>query len=113
MAALRITIILIVVAVIYLWRVTLLALGCVVYIYLLPGVLAEKKNYPRYQQIYLLCALGGWLLVPWVVALVWAKMVPPVLDETTAELEGEIYRAPARVSANLHPDSTNPASQPE
>jgi hypothetical protein len=87
MLALRIAIFILAVAVVYLFRVCLLALGCVVYAYLLPGVLAQKKNCPKYQRIYWVCGLSGWLIIPWIGALLWVLIASGFPAEKGATLE--------------------------
>lgn len=52
-----------------LFRIILCAAGSVIYVYLLPGIIAAKRGHPRARDIYLICAFGGWLLLPWVGAL--------------------------------------------
>lgn len=52
-----------------LFRVILCALGSVIYLYLLPGIIAAKRGHPRARDLYLICAFGGWLVLPWAGAL--------------------------------------------
>nr|WP_199068482.1 superinfection immunity protein [Chromobacterium sp. ASV5] len=40
--------------------------------YLLPTVTAVLVNSPRLKKIALLNALGGWLILPWLLAMGWA-----------------------------------------
>jgi lysylphosphatidylglycerol synthetase-like protein (DUF2156 family) len=56
------------------FRLVLLMLGSVLYIYLLPGIVAQRRHHLRQQQIYIVTALAGWLVVPWVLALLYASM---------------------------------------
>jgi lysylphosphatidylglycerol synthetase-like protein (DUF2156 family) len=56
------------------FRLVLLMVGSALYIYLLPGVVAQRRHHLRQQQIYMVTALAGWLVIPWVLALVYASM---------------------------------------
>lgn len=56
-------------AAVFAWRLLLFALGSVVYIYLLPWIVAKKHDNPRQREILLVSALGAWLIVPWFGAL--------------------------------------------
>lgn len=70
MKILRVPIALISVILIYIFRTALLALGSVVYLYLLPGVLASYRGYPRTRSVYWICGLSGWTVVPWLACLI-------------------------------------------
>jgi hypothetical protein len=60
-------------AIVTLFRMLLFVLGSLLYVYLLPGIIAGKRNHPHTRDIYLVCALGGWLVLPWLGAL-WAAV---------------------------------------
>jgi hypothetical protein len=87
MVAVRMTVLVSVVAVICLFRLCLLALGSAMYVYLLPGVLAQRRNAPNYERIYIFCAFSGWLFIPWVGALLLVLITPIALGETQFEPE--------------------------
>ena len=59
-------------AVVFACRFVLLAVASVLYVYLLPGVVAQKRSHPRERDIFVATALTGWLIVPWVAALWYA-----------------------------------------
>ena len=52
-------------------RVALVLLGTLVYVLLLPGVIAMKRGYPHVDRVFLWCALLGWTGAAWVAALVF------------------------------------------
>jgi hypothetical protein len=87
MFLLRIAILTLAVAIIYVFRICLLAVGCALYAYLFPGILAQKRGAPGYQRIYWVCGLSGWLLIPWIAALLWVLIDTESLDDKRAELE--------------------------
>lgn len=80
-------IVLLAATILFTFRLILVTIGSIIYVYLLPGVLAEKKNYPGYPRVYLWCALTGWLILPWIAALVWVSTAPAVEDENIPRLE--------------------------
>jgi hypothetical protein len=45
-------------------------------LYVLPSVIASKRNHPQFTTIILLNILCGWTFVVWVVCMVWACMGP-------------------------------------
>lgn len=49
------------------------------FIYFLPSIIAYRKKQPNFSSILALNILLGWLLIPWVIALVWALKVPAIL----------------------------------
>lgn len=59
-------------AVVFACRLVLLAVGSLLYVYLLPGVVAQKRQHPRRREIYIVSALAGWLVLPWIAALAYA-----------------------------------------
>lgn len=69
MKVLRMVIVLVLVAVLYVVRLMVLALGSVARAYLLPAVIASRRNYPKAGRIYWVCGLTGWLLAPWLACL--------------------------------------------
>lgn len=74
MKVLRIAMVLVFVAALYVFRLALLALGCIVYVYLLPAVIASNRDYPRAGRIYWVCGLTGWLLIPWLACLLFVLL---------------------------------------
>lgn len=54
------------------FHIVIIALGCVVYLYFLPGVIAMKRSYPGANRIFLVCALTAWTAVGWIGALAFA-----------------------------------------
>lgn len=74
MKVLRILTVLFLVTLLYVFRVALLALGCVIYVYLLPGVIASHRNYAKADRIYWACGLTGWLIAPWFASLFYVLL---------------------------------------
>lgn len=65
--------------------IALLLIGVVfIYIYFLPSIVASKKQHADKTSILVLNLLLGWLLIPWVIALVWAYKQAPVVVVTMA-----------------------------
>ena len=65
--------------------IALLLFGAVfIYIYFLPSIVASKKKHADKTSILVLNLLLGWLLIPWVIALVWAYKQVPVVVVTMA-----------------------------
>lgn len=54
------------------WFGTILMLVILLGIYLLPGIIALKRATPNRTWIILLDVLGGWTVLGWIGALVWA-----------------------------------------
>lgn len=71
-------------AILTLLRLILCVLGSLVYLYLLPGTIADKRGHPRMRDIYLVCAFGGWLVLPWLGAL-WVATHGTQEDPLAAE----------------------------
>lgn len=64
-------------------KIALLVMGAVfIYIYFLPSIVASKKQHADKTSILVLNLLLGWLLIPWVIALVWAYKQAPVVVVT-------------------------------
>jgi hypothetical protein len=59
-------------AALYTFRVAMITLGSILYIYLLPGVLASYRGYSKASTIYWICALCGWMLLPWLGCLIFS-----------------------------------------
>ncbi|MDY0973672.1 superinfection immunity protein [Massilia sp. CFBP9012] len=68
---LRIGIVLLAASALCLVRIALVLLGSTVYLLLLPGVIAMKRDYPHADRVFLWCALLGWTGAAWVAALVF------------------------------------------
>ena len=60
-----------VMAIVTAFRLVLVALGSALYVYLLPAVIAGKRNHPKVAELYWICGLAGWLVVPWIAALIY------------------------------------------
>lgn len=67
----RIGIVLLAACALCLLRIALVLLGITVYLLLLPGVIAMKRDYPRADRVFLWCALLGWTGAGWIAALVF------------------------------------------
>jgi hypothetical protein len=78
----RIAVIVLAATVVYLIRLVFLCGAAVLYIYLLPSLLAEKRNPVKMQPIVLLNLLAGWLVIPWIVALILAYKMDSVSQST-------------------------------
>ena len=65
----RIGIVLLAAAALCLLRIAMVLVGIVVYVLLLPGVIAMKRDYPHADRIFLWCALLGWTGAGWIAAL--------------------------------------------
>lgn len=50
------------------FMILIVLLGC----YLLPGIIASMRKHPQQVAIWVLNLLGGWTMIGWVVAIVWA-----------------------------------------
>jgi hypothetical protein len=55
--------------VIFSFRLVLFGLGSILYIYLLPWVVAQQREHPRRKEILMVSAFTGWLILPWLGAL--------------------------------------------
>lgn len=53
-------------------RAALMLVGILVYLLLLPGVIAMKRGYPHADRVFLCCALLGWTGAVWIAALAFA-----------------------------------------
>lgn len=51
---------------------TILAIGLVVIIYIIPIIVANKRKHPNKLAITVLNIFLGWSFIGWIVALVWA-----------------------------------------
>jgi len=59
-----------------------------IFLYFLPGLIAERRGHQAKVQIIVANLLLGWLLVPWVICLVWslsAVVVPAAIDNDTID----------------------------
>ncbi len=52
----------------------LIIIICLVLIYFLPTILANKRNHKNVPAIFVINFFLGWTLIGWVVALAWAVM---------------------------------------
>lgn len=62
-------------------RMFMFAVGAVVYVYLLPGVIAMKRRYVHADRIMIACVLGGWTGLVWLAALGFALALPDASGE--------------------------------
>jgi len=67
----RIGIVVLAASALCLLRIVLVLLGITVYLSLLPGVIAMKRDYPHADRVFLWCALLGWTGAAWIAALVF------------------------------------------
>lgn len=72
MKILRIPVEFLATATVYLFRLLFLAAAAALYLYFLPSLIAENRNPGKMQPVFILNLAGGWMFVPWVVALVLA-----------------------------------------
>lgn len=72
------------VVVLYIFRIAIITIGSMVYVYLLPGVVASHRSYQRAPSIYWICALLGWTVLVWLGCLVFSMSLPKLAD---AEVE--------------------------
>jgi hypothetical protein len=68
----RIAVILVVATIVYLIRLLFLAAAAAMYVYFLPSLLAEKRNPLKVQPVFVINLAAGWMIVPWIIALVLA-----------------------------------------
>lgn len=68
-----------------LFHIVAIALGSAIYIYLLPGVLALKRNYSGADRIFIACALTGWTVIGWIITLGFALTLPVAMENPTDE----------------------------
>lgn len=68
-----------------LFHILAIALGSALYIYLLPGVIALKRNYRGADQIFIASALTGWTVVGWLITLGFALTLPVAMENPTDE----------------------------
>ena len=55
----------------------LVVLGLGFFCYILPGIIANKRNHHNSGAIWCLTIFLGWTFLGWVIALVWAFTNPP------------------------------------
>lgn len=70
-------------AIAHLLRLIFLATAAALYVYFLPSLIAEKRKLPRTQALFVWNLAAGWLIIPWVIALVLAYKMDP-MPQTTA-----------------------------
>ena len=54
-----------------------------IWIYMLPSIIADNRWHPNTNAIFVLNLLAGWLFIPWVIALVWALLA--IQDDVVAK----------------------------
>lgn len=80
-ALLRCAIALLVGGLLLMFHIALVALGCLTYVYLLPGVIAMKRCYAGADRIFIACAVTGWTVIGWIAALAFALALPDASDD--------------------------------
>jgi hypothetical protein len=68
----RIAVILLVATVVYVFRLLFITTAAALYVYFLPSLVAEKRNPLKVQPVFILNLAAGWMVLPWIVALVMA-----------------------------------------
>jgi hypothetical protein len=68
----RIAVILLVATVVYVFRLLFVSTAAALYVYFLPSLVAEKRNPLKVQPVFILNLAAGWMILPWIVALVMA-----------------------------------------
>ena len=63
------------------YRMVLLTIGSLLYVYLMPGLIAKSRQRVHANRILSVCALFGWLIFPWLYALVYAYRSPGIAVE--------------------------------
>ena len=51
---------------------TLIAVVLVAALYFLPTIIAQKRDKTNIRSIFLLNLFGGWSVLGWIIALIWA-----------------------------------------
>lgn len=64
-----------------LFHLVAVTLGCLVYVYFFPGVIAMKRRHASTDKLFVACALAGWTVVGWFVALAFALTLPEPSDQ--------------------------------
>jgi len=72
-----------------------IVLPAFLYAYFLPTIIAKRRKHVNATAIFMLNLLLGWLLIPWVIAIVWAYKNDAVA--TTIEME----QVPAAVASDF------------
>lgn len=78
----RIAVIVLIATMVYIVRLLFFGTAGLLYIYFLPSLVAEKRNPLKMQPIFVLNLAAGWLILPWVIALVWAYKMDSVPQST-------------------------------
>lgn len=65
-------------ALMLMFHLVAIALGCMVYVYFLPGVIAMRREYPGTNKVFVACAVAGWTVIGWIAALVFALTLPEI-----------------------------------
>ncbi|OLU23084.1 hypothetical protein BVH03_22915 [Pseudomonas sp. PA15(2017)] len=55
----------------------LFAIGFSLAIYFIPTIIASGRSHPNLVAIFVLNIFGGWTVICWIAALVWAFISPP------------------------------------
>ena len=42
------------------------------YVYFIPSIIAAKRNHKNFMGIFILNLAGGWTILAWIAALIWA-----------------------------------------
>lgn len=67
---------------VYLARLLFLGAAAALYVYFLPSLIAEKRKLPKTQAVFVWNLAAGWLILPWIIALVLAYTMDPVPQST-------------------------------
>ncbi|WP_229483022.1 superinfection immunity protein [Massilia horti] len=78
----RVALILMAATIIYFFRLLFLGIAAILYIYFLPSLIAEKRNPLKAHSIFVFNLLTGWLIIPWIIALVLAYRMDSVPQST-------------------------------
>lgn len=57
-----------------------IAVVSIFFMWILPGIVASRRNHAQQMPIWILTILGGWTIVGWITALVWACSNPPQVN---------------------------------
>lgn len=82
LAILRICVALVGAVVLTLIHIVKVLIGSVGYVYLLPGVIAMRRNYPGTDKVFIFCVLMNWTVIGWFAALAFALTRPDGSEES-------------------------------
>lgn len=85
LALFRISAMLLIGLVMFVFHVFAIALGSAVYLYFLPGVIAMNRHYRSADRVFIACAFTGWTVIGWLLALAFALTLPTVADDAMVD----------------------------